>query len=131
MSAPDPVLIRLGARDVPVKWTNRARFRLSDLPRPPTLEHLPREKQLAFLIAHLWAALADDADRRLWKSPEDLAELVDEKNLGDISTFVFREAYDIDVDAPPVAEPIRTPQSEVRNQAPPEAAPTGEPGAGP
>lgn len=112
-----PTTILIGpadrARAIALHWTNRAAYRLAALPDVPdvaTVRDSPT-RGYAFLVAHLWAMLADERDRRRYPAPEDLAaDLSDEpQHVEAYWRTMWRHAFDFDIDNPPPAPPPAAP----------------------
>jgi hypothetical protein len=105
----DPRIISLGARSVAVRWSSRAAYRIDTLRPRPTLQQARDggSDGFAFLVAHLWAMLHDERDRRRFATPEDLAAEIDpdRSDMPAVWRFVFLDAFGVDIDAP---DPIPT-----------------------
>lgn len=102
--SPDPKVVSIGPRTIAVKWSSRAAYRVDTLKPRPTLQQARDggSDGFAFLIAHLWAMLADDRERRRYQTPEDLAADVDTEraDLAALWRLVFLDVFSVDLDKP-------------------------------
>lgn len=105
--SPDPVTVFLSdRRSIAIVWSQRAMFRLGELRPPPQLGDLKTGGGFGFLVKHLWVCLADEADRRRFPAPEDLASEMpeDELLLRPIWRAMWKVAFAWDPEAPPPPE---------------------------
>jgi hypothetical protein len=118
---PDPVYIQIGNRNVAFRWSSRAAYRIDTLKPRPTLEDARAggSDGMAFVIAHVWAGLSDERDRRRYPSPEDLAADYDAKRADERGMWraVFLDAFGVDLDAVKDETPAAS-----TNEAPKDAA---------
>lgn len=127
MAAPDPLTLRVGARDLPFRWSMRADFRLPHSRRTDLLQSGIRGDSALVVSIALWAMLDDPRDRLRYPSPEDLhAALPDLTAQPEWWSHAFAvimlEAFGVDVHAPsPVAPP--DPPSEEGDPPPAEEPP--------
>lgn len=111
---PETVVVKIGGREVSVRWTNRALFRVDASPTRVSLDDAREGRGFAFLCVHLWAMLFDEAARRRWPTPELMADAIDITDVANVRALwrvVMLHAYDVDPDAPP--PPVENPQSAI------------------
>lgn len=126
---PDPVIVTLApGRAVSIAWTQRARYRLDELQPRPVLSDVRNGTGFAFLAKHLWACLAEERDRRRYRTAEDLAAACseDESILTELWRAMWQVAFDFDPDAP--ADEAETPPAGAVSSGP-VATPGAEPTA--
>lgn len=111
--------------EVPLRWSNRARYRLSSLPNPPEWQDIQRPaKHTAFIIGHAWAMQVGSNLR--YKTPEDLAEAIGEDGqiIEQLGEYICKAAYAVDLPG------IEQPAGEgTAAEGEPSAAPSHSPGS--